>query len=99
MTPQQTQQIVKALDVSDLPKAEQEEFLIEFGDMVFRRAIVELVSVMDEQAQEDFAALMDRDAPEEEVQRFLEARVPNAQPALDRAFKELADDILAVTKK
>ncbi len=94
----QTANIIEALNLAELPEAEQEEMLLDLQDLVFKGTMVRLIEMMDEKTREEFSALLDKDAAEEEIEAFIEKHVPNADAVAQDTMDELTDDILAVTK-
>jgi hypothetical protein len=95
MTSQQS--LLDALDISELPVEEQEEFLLELNALVFKGSLIRLIERMDEPTKDAFNALMDTDPSEEDVEAFLTERVPDADVAVQETLEELTNDILAVT--
>lgn len=94
---QKEKDIIEALSIEGLPKAEQEELLLDLGDAIFRSSMLRMIERMDDATQADFEALLNRGASEDEVAAFIEARVPGADSAVQEAIDELRNDILAVT--
>ena len=94
---QGTQDLLEALDIADLAPAEQEELLLDLGDLVFRGSMLRLVERMDDATKDDFDALMDTDPSEDQVIGFLTERVPDADAAVEETIADLRSDILAVT--
>ena len=54
---------------------------------------------MDEKTREEFDTLLDANAPEEEIEAFIQAHVPDADSAVEETVAELTSDILAVTSE
>ncbi len=96
---QDSKTILEALDLPDLTPEEQEEMLADLDEMIFQGTLVRLLEMMDEKTQAEFEALMERDAPPEEIEVFLDTKVPNSQQAVDDTIREMTDDILALTQK
>jgi hypothetical protein len=94
---EESQGILEALGIKDLEPAEQEELLLDLGELVTRGTMLRLIERMDEKTQDDFSALLDRDPEDEEVEAFLKERVPDADSAVEETLEELRSDILAVT--
>jgi hypothetical protein len=90
--------IMKALNVEELPEQEREEILLDLNELVFKGTLVRLLERMDEPTQEEFDALLSTDASEGDVEKFLQKHVPDADAAVDETIAELTNDILAVTK-
>lgn len=91
--------ILEALNFAALDEAEQQELLLEISELVSKGTFIRLLERMDEGTRDEFTALMERDATDEEVQAFIDARVPDAQSAVTETVQELTDDILSLTKK
>lgn len=89
--------LLKALDFESLSPEEQEELLLELNELVYKGSLMRLISMMDEKTKTDFDKLLDSGADENEVEGFLEARVPDSGRAVEDTIRELRDDILAVT--
>jgi len=92
------QTIFDALDLKEHSIEEQEEILNDMSEFIFQGTLTRLIDQMDDATQAEFEALMDQDAPAEEIEAFLEKRVPGAQKAVEDTIREITDDILAVTK-
>lgn len=86
-----------ALGLEELLPEEQETILLDLNSLIMKGSLVRLIEMMDEKTKGDFDTLMNGDPSEEEVQAFLEKRVPGADAAVADTVKELTDDILAVT--
>lgn len=89
--------IVQALDLNSMPLEDQEKVLNKLSELIFRGTMVRLYERMDDATRADFTALLERQAPPEEVDAFLKERVPDAEKAAEEAVAALADDILSVT--
>jgi hypothetical protein len=89
--------ILDALGIDDLLPEEQEEMLLELGDLVFRNSLVRLIERMDDATKSDFNLLLDTDPSEEVVMAFLKERIPDADKTVQEAVADLRSDILAVT--
>ncbi len=96
-TPPPLTDIMTALQIDELAPEEQEELLLDLGDLILRGSMARLVERMDGKTREEFTALMERNASDEEVEAFLAARVPGADAAVQEAVQDLTDDILAAT--
>ena len=92
-----TQSILEALDIEALAPEEQQELILELGDLVFRGTMLRLIERMDDATQDEFSLLLDRDPQEDEVEQFIKSRVPGADEAVEQTLAELRSDILAVT--
>lgn len=90
--------ILDALNFSELEQEEQEELLVELNEIIFKSTFVRLLERMDEKTREEFTALMERDASDDEVQGFIESKVPDADSAVIEAVEELTSDILTLTR-
>lgn len=89
--------ILDALDIKDFSPEEQEELLLDLGDLVFRGSMLRLIERMDDETRREFNSLLERDPSEEETMRFLTERVPDADAAVEETLADLRSDILAVT--
>jgi hypothetical protein len=89
--------ILELIGIQELPVEEQEELLLDLGDIVFRGTMLRLIERMDDSTQEDFSKLMDTDPQEDEVMAFLKERVPESDQAVEETLADLRSDILAVT--
>lgn len=89
--------LIDALGIRDLEPAEQEELLLDLGDLVFRGSMLRIIELMDEATQKDFESLLEHDASEDQIAAFLKERVPGADQSVQETLDELRSDILAVT--
>lgn len=89
--------ILDALGIENLSPDEQEELLLDINELVLRGALMRLVGTMDGETKDDFEKLLDSDPDDEEVEWFLEERVPDSGKALEETIQEIRDDILSVT--
>ncbi len=92
-----TSPLFDALGLDALLPEEQEAMLLDLNELIMKGSLVRLIEMMDEKTREDFDTLMNGEPSEEDVQAFLNERVPGADTAVADTVKELTDDILAVT--
>jgi hypothetical protein len=91
------QTLIEALGIEHLLPEEQEAMLLDLNELVFKGTLVRMLEVMTPEAKEKFETLLASDAPEEELQAFLEANVPGTQQMVLDTVEELKNDILSVT--
>ncbi|MBU2158701.1 hypothetical protein KJ848_00750 [Patescibacteria group bacterium] len=91
------EKIIDALELDQLPEQEQEEIMSDVGSIIFQSYMIKLMQLMDPKTKEEFGALIDGDASEEEVAAFVEANVPDSNKIIKATIDEMVDDILAVT--
>ncbi|MEO6536641.1 MAG: hypothetical protein ABIT47_03020 [Candidatus Paceibacterota bacterium] len=96
-TTQQTSSLLEALNIGELEPAEQEEFLLDINELVFKGSLIRMIEGMDEKTKDSFNALLDTDPSEEEMEAFLAEHVPDADLAVQETLDELTNDILAAT--
>ncbi len=97
MTKHPTAPLLDALGVEDLLPEEQEALLVDLGELIQKGTMVRLIERMDEKTRAEFNALLDTDPSEEDMEAFLESKVPDAAAAAAETVEELRNDILAVT--
>ncbi len=90
--------ILDALNFSALEPDEQQEMLMELHELIFKGTFIRLLERMDERSREEFTAMLEADASDEEVQGFIETKVPDAESAVLETVQELTSDILTVTR-
>lgn len=95
MTP--LEKIIDALELDQLPPAEQEEIMSDVGSIIFQSYMIKLMQVMDPATKEQFGKLVDGDASEEEISDFVSKNVPESGALIQSTIDEMVDDILAVT--
>jgi hypothetical protein len=92
------QRLIEALELDELaPGEEQDELLTDLNSAIFKSSLVRMIESMDEKTREEFATLMENEASEEELEKFLAEKVPGAEKAIEEAVASIADDILAVS--
>lgn len=89
--------LMDALDLSALPVEEQDELLLDLNTTIFKNALARMIEGMDDATRDAFAALMEREASEEELEAFFTEKVPGAEAAIKASIETMADDILAVS--
>jgi len=89
--------LIEALDLASLTPEEQEELLLDLNELVYKGTLMRLVGMMDDKTKTDFEKLLESEADEEEIEDFLEKRVPESGKAVEDTIQELRDDMLAVT--
>ena len=89
--------IIDALELEMLEPDEQEEIMSDIGSLIFQGSLIRLMQTMDPKTKDEFGALVDSDAPEEDVADFIAKRVPGADRIITETIKDMTDDILAVT--
>lgn len=89
--------ILRALEIENLSSEEQEELLLDLGDLVFRGSMLRFIERMDDATRESFNTLLDRNASEQEITDFLQKHIPNADAVVEETLADLRSDILAVT--
>ncbi len=92
------EKLIEALDLAALPTEEQETLLLDLNTTIFKSALLRMIETMDEPTRDEFAALMDREASEEELETFLREKVPGAEAAVNEAVETIADDILLASE-
>ena len=92
------QKLIAALDLTSVPSEEHEAMLLDLNEIVFKNSLIRMIESMDEPTRDEFAKLMESEASEEELEKFLAERVPGADKAIEEAVESLTDDILAVSE-
>jgi hypothetical protein len=91
------QKLIEALELDESAPGEQDELLTDLNAAIFKSALVRMVESMDEKTREEFATLMENEASEEELEKFLAEKVPGAEQAIEDAVSGIADDILELS--
>lgn len=99
MPTQVPETILDALNFAELEVEDQQELMIELSDLIFKGTLVRLLERMSESQRDEFTALLERDAPEEEIEAYIDEHVKEADMAAAETIQELTDDILAITNK
>lgn len=92
-------EILEQLGLADLPEKEREELLLELQELTFNGAMMRIMDSMDMKTREEFTALMEKEAPDEEVEAFLAEKVPGAEAAIADTMESLKNDILRFTDR
>lgn len=91
------QKLIEALELDESVPGEQDELLTDLNATIFKSALVRMVESMSEATREEFATLMESEASEEELEKFLSEKVPGAEQAIEDAVASIADDILELS--
>lgn len=89
--------LVETLRLSELPKSEQEEVLLEVQDLVVQGALVKMLERMDESLKDEFSALIDGD-DEDAIEAFVEAHVPDADQIIEEAIADVTEEMLLASE-
>lgn len=96
-TTSQISAIMEALDMAELPEAQQEELLLDLNSLIFKGSIIRLMESMDGPTRDSFNALIETDPEPAEVERFLDKKVPGAEAVVQDTIADITSDILAVS--
>jgi hypothetical protein len=91
--------IEKALGFAELSEKEQQEVLVELNELIFKGTMIRVMEQMDESVKDEFHALIDSNASQDEIIDFIEANVPDSDALVQETVTDLTNDILAVTKE
>lgn len=97
MNDQDQKKLSDAFDMQDLPEKEQEDLLLEVGDVVLKGTVLRLIERMDDATRVEFDALLTKKPVDEEVIQFLTERVEGADQVVEEVLAGLRDDILSGT--
>ena len=89
--------ILQALDFNKLTPEEQEELLLDLGDLVFNGTLIRLRERMDEATAKAFDEFLTTEPSSEEMAAYLSEHIPGADEAVHETVDQLRSDILAVT--
>jgi hypothetical protein len=92
-----TESLIEALGLKDLTPEEQEELLLDLNELVYKGAMVRILSSIDDDTKAALEQLLDTDPDEDTLQDFLDKNVPGASQAVEDTIQEIRDDILGVT--
>jgi Protein of unknown function (DUF5663) len=90
------QSLLDVLGLDELTPEEQKDALEDVGSLIFEGTVVRMLADMELELRDEFSALMDSNASEEEVLAFLKEKVPGADQAVEDTMAELRDDLLAL---
>ncbi len=90
-------EINAALEIDEMTEKEQEELMLDLGELIFKGTIIGVMEIMDEKTKNEFHKLIDRNATQDELAAFIEDNVPGANEIALETVMNLTDDILAVT--
>jgi hypothetical protein len=89
--------LIDALGLAELAPEEQEELLLDLNELVYKGAMVRILSTLDEETKSKLEQLLDSSPDERAVEAFLENNIPEANQAVEDTIREIRDDIMAVT--
>jgi hypothetical protein len=95
--PNRLEKIKAALGFDEMNEDEQNQLMIDLGNIIFTRTMIRLMEQMDEQTKKSMSELIKKDVSQDDMIIFLENAVPGANEIVIDTVDELTSDILAVT--
>jgi hypothetical protein len=68
--------IIKTFDLEQVPEDQRDKLIGKISLTLIRRIFIETMEKLGDQGVADYEALMDRSASQEEIETFLESRIP-----------------------
>jgi succinate dehydrogenase flavin-adding protein (antitoxin of CptAB toxin-antitoxin module) len=90
--------IVSALNIENLPKAEQEKRLADIGSIIFQNVLMRVLEKMPEKQQDEFEKMLDSNANPEEIFEFLNKNTKDFQKVITEEalkFKDNTENIMS----
>ena len=90
--------ISTVLNIDKLPEKEREKILADVGSIIFQNVLARALGKMSEKEQDEFEALLDKNADPEEIFGFLNSKVQNFPKIIEEEaikFKDKASNIMS----
>lgn len=97
IAPTPLDEIKKALEFDEMTPKEQEKLMLDLSELIFKGTMIRVLEQMDEKTKDEFHALINKGASQDDLAAFVEENVPGANEAALETVSDLTNDILAVT--
>ena len=90
--------ISTVLNIDNLPEEKREQILTDVGGIIFQNVLMRVLENMPEKEQDEFEALLDKNADSEEVFEFLNSKTQNFPKIIEEEalkFKDKASRIMS----
>jgi hypothetical protein len=88
------QELITAFHLEGIPKEKQEELVAKMGEAILKRIFLETMEKIGDAGVREYEALLDRNAGEQEIGAFFEAKIPGYDIFMEDAVKKFKEDML-----
>jgi len=92
------EKITKILDLEKLSGTEREDILIKIGSIIFQNVLARALEKISDKEQDEFEAILDKNADPEEIFEFLKSKVDDLDKIIEEEaikFKDKASNIMS----
>lgn len=93
------QNLSDVFSLEAMPEAERDSFLEEIGEVVLHRAMIEFISLLDEEEQSNFQTFVERNVGDVLFFSRLLDEYPTFMPMLEGAILRFKFDVVALEEK
>lgn len=87
MNPEIKANLIKELNIGELPEAAQDQIIAQLGEIVLKATTVAILENLSPEKRAEFEALSEGEDPTK-IQEFMTANVPNMQQLLEQELKK-----------
>ncbi len=84
-------QIAEEMGFAELEETQKAELVAKMGEALLKRILMETFDRLGETGMAEYDALIDRDAQEEEITAFLNAKIPNYEKMVAKIVEEFKE--------
>ena len=88
------QTLIDELGLSDLPQEKKEQLMIKMTEVVLKRIFVETMEKLSEKDQEAYAQMIEKNAPPEELEKFLMEKIADYDTMVKKAVDDFKEEML-----
>jgi len=92
------QMIINKLGLSGISKDQQNELLAKMAKVLFKRIFVETLEVLGEEKAEKYKEMIDKEKPNEEVEKFLKENIKDYEEFIKKITDEFMEDMKKTNK-
>lgn len=88
--------IMKELDLEGLSEERQNEIIIKMGEVVLKKVFIQTVEKLSDEDQVQFEKMLDEKKEPEEVEKFLNEKIPDFEEMVGKIVLQLKEDLKSV---
>jgi len=88
------QNLMKDLGLADLPQEKQDELAIKMTEVILKRMFVETMERLSPRDQDEYGALIEKNATAEEIENYLKSKIENYEEILTAVVQKLKTEMI-----
>lgn len=87
------EELIKAFHLEGIPEDKRDELLDKMGEALVKRIFLATMEKLDETGMKEYEALLEREAPAEEIEAFFETKIPGYDVFMRDVATEFKDEM------